>query len=88
MWSRCASARAKAFPAGLPRALVLGVLPDVVISDVQTVGANLILDLTWVPEIPFQSSSSTITDVNEVVSGWNLYKIEVASGNAARVYRI
>jgi hypothetical protein len=72
---------------GAPGALVLQGIPDVTVTDARVAGTVLTVDLGWTFSLSFQSSSATVTDVSQVITGWNLYKSEVPSGSGAPISR-
>ena len=68
---------------GNPGQLVLQPMPNCTITNTsRDGGGNLIVDLSWTPNgaAAFVTSSSTITAVGQVITGWNFYSHEVLRG--------
>lgn len=65
--------------------LTLQPVPPAVITGLQTPGTELIVDLAWTPNgaDAFQTSSATVTNVDQVLTGWRVFKREVPRGSPA-----
>lgn len=83
-------AGAQAYDIGLAGNLTLQPMPNCTITNTSRGGGGeLIVDLSWTPNAAsaFTSSSGTITNVGQVVLGWNFYSFEVPRGNPAPTNR-
>jgi hypothetical protein len=65
--------------------LTLQPVPAVSITGASSPEPNLVVNLGWTPNgaAAFQTNSSAIAGVGQVLTGWRLYKFEVARGGAA-----